>query len=235
MKSCGLCWKPSAAHTQHPSGSPAWLPGHAHQEECHTFSPNIREQWSRKSQHQKQKLLLQHYGVLGSKRCICILPYKLSGESTPFERCGQGILNTGPAPPKLDLTWREGLAIRSKFWKYLAFGSHLAFNLLQLLANRQDDIFPVILQWFCYIVSQFTKGNPILGPLTGCEPSLTWQDYLPGSHLLYYFCIMHLLPWPEGAALLIFFILLAIRDVSLCNEVGETVFPLQTPNCLNIE
>lgn len=99
----------------------------------------------------------------------------------------------------------------------------------------QDDIFPVILQWFCYIVSQFTKGNPILGPLTGCEPSLTRQDYLPGSHLLYYFCIMHLLPWPEGAALLIFFILLAIRDVSLCNEVGETVFPLQTPNCLNIE
>lgn len=45
VKGCGLCWKPSAAHTQHPSGSPAWLPGHAHQEEFHTFSPNIREQW----------------------------------------------------------------------------------------------------------------------------------------------------------------------------------------------
>lgn len=50
-------------------------------------------------------MLLQHYRVLGSKRCICILPYKLSGKSTPFERCGQGVLNTGPAPPKLDLIW----------------------------------------------------------------------------------------------------------------------------------
>lgn len=43
--SSSLCWKPCAAHTPHPSGSPAWLPGHAHQEDCCIFSPNIREQW----------------------------------------------------------------------------------------------------------------------------------------------------------------------------------------------